>query len=335
MVVVNQKILSANEVLFGSLELGQGGLLRGDEGRKHALIAGNSWANPVVKVVESSFHDPWQSSLIENLIIDGNETGSGNRFVTGILLENVMHCMIRNVTIKNCEVGIHIRSYKGLWSECACLKHIRMENVKKGVVFTTTGPYKGYPNDPNKTYPGSEFCSAAFTSIEDVDIGLANYSDAVGIQVGGVQILTDPDPHGVDSYTTSVKPCDDVDPIDKNANPLLYATGITPYSSHIRARVRLGSLGGTGLKILNGKLYWAQAHLTVTKTGGSGGIGIDIQPHPVTNVKQDKAIWNNQFSTINNDVVIKGGFMLVVGPNIATPINPNNIVADIQTKTIP
>ncbi|MCL2642712.1 MAG: hypothetical protein FWD52_04290 [Candidatus Bathyarchaeota archaeon] len=108
-----------------------------------------------------------------------------------------------------------------------------------------------------------------------------------------------------------------------------------PYSSHFRARVRLGSLGGTGLKILNGKLYWAQAHLTVTKTGGSGGIGIDIQPHPVTNVKQDKAIWNNQFSTINNDVVIKGGFMLVVGPNIATPINPNNIVADIQTKTIP
>ena len=340
-------ILNENKTRDGTLTLGPpdeqstddyGELLQGEEGRKYILSPLNSSVNPVVRVY-GFIPEPKKSVLIENLIIDGGGLG-----VTGILLENVPHCLIRNVTIRNCEVGVHIRDRIGLWSECNVLKHIRMENVKKGIVFTTTGPHE-HPNDPTKTLPGA---SAAFTSIEDVDIGLADFSDSVGIQVGGTQLVNPFFNDPVDSYITTIQTEFGV-PIP-NTNPQKYTTVIMPYSSHIRARVRLGhNNGGTGLRVMNGYLHYAQAHLTVTKTGSSGGIGIDIQNHPVTNAKQDRVIWHNQFSTFgrdtsNNEIVTKGGFMLVVGSNIATPIsptlynassNPNGIHADIQIKTLP
>ena len=104
----------------------------------------------------------------------------------------VSEFMICNVTICNCDVGIHVRDFEGLWSECNTLKHIRMENVKKGIVFTTTGYY-------SDLCPGN---SAAFTTIEDVDIGLANDIDAVGIQIGGKQIVNNSDPLKNDSDET-------------------------------------------------------------------------------------------------------------------------------------
>jgi hypothetical protein len=300
----------------------------------------------MINVAESFVFDPVESAVIENLIIDGKNMPG----VTGILLQNVAHCMIRNLTIRNCEVGIHVRSYKGLWSECTNLKHIRMENVKKGIVFTTTGPYVWQIPNSNDTSLQAG-ASAAFTTIDDVDIGLKdNDSNAVGIQVGGTQIISN-DPGGIhDSLTTTIEN-EFGDPI-AGTNPQKYSTIIYPYSSHIRARVRLGNAGGTGLRIMNGMLYWAQAHLTVTKKGSSGGIGVDIQNHPVlldeygSAVKQDRVVWENQFSTFtgtgNNEVATKGGFMLVVDSNIATPVNPvlytpnnaNSIKADIQIKTI-
>ena len=343
-------VIHTNTSLSSTLELGvanqdSGDLLRGEGSRRVVLTAQNSLVNPVVRV-HCLLSKPIKSVVIENLIIDGG----GLPGVTGILLENVVHCLIRNVTIRNCEVGVHIRSYKGLWSEGNVLKHVCMENVKKGVVFTTTGPYKWNMDDP--PYPGSEFCSDAFTTLDGVDISLKdNDADAVGIQVGGIQITTDPDPNGVDTYTTDIKPCDDAIVLPSTN---LYATGITPYSSHFRVRVRLGSAGGAGLRILNGKLYWAQAHLTVIKEDGSpGGIGIDIPNHPVKVDKdrqperQDRVVWENQFSDFYmvdelEDGVITPkkyaslkGFMLVVGSNIATPISPLGIVADVQVKTLP
>jgi len=216
------------------------GLLYGAEGRKYALIVSNSNVNPVVKV-QSTWDNKDQtdfvrSALIENLIIDGYYLG-----VTGILLDNVGQCQIRNVTIKNCDVGIHLRSSTGFWSECNYLKHIRMENVKKGIVFTTTG---AHPTDANR--PGD---SAGFTTIDDVGIKLADQSGVVGIQVGGIQM-----------------PGDVNTPIN-----------IKPYSSRIKANVWLGeNYGGTGLKILNGEIKFAQAHLTVMGKSNGTGIGIDI-----------------------------------------------------------
>lgn len=310
MTVITQDMSLGNSLLMNSNSTND--LLQGVGGRKCVLSASSSVVNPVVKAPASNFWDFTKSALIENLIIDGKNYPS----VTGILLQNVVKCQVRNVTIRNCDVGIHVRCFNGRWSECNSLKHIRMENVKKGIVFTTTGKD---PNNPNG-YPGD---SAAFTLIDDVDIGLANYSDAVGIQIGGIQITNDPETN--DAFTGSFM---------ENGNTVTYNTIIKPYSSRIFAIVRLGSNGGTGLKIINGELKHAQAHLTVT--GPSNGVGVDIQNHPVTNLKQDKVIWYNQFSEFNSsDTVTKKGFMLVTsGIDVSNRIKPSGILTDIETKTL-
>jgi hypothetical protein len=298
--------ITQNTALSQSLEVNldsPADLLQGAEGRKYSIYALNNTVNPVVNV-RSNWLFPnlfAKSAVIENLIIDGQNLG-----VTGILLQNAVQCQIRNVTIKNCEVGIHLRSYFGLWSEVNFLKHIRMENVTKGIVFTTTGPY----TDP-VTGAGGPGDSAGFTTIDDVGISLANRPDAVGIQIGGIQ--TTNDPNGRDDVLT---------------------TTIKPYSSRIKANVWMGNQGGTGLKIINGELLFAQAHLTVT--GPPNGVGIDIQNHPITNTQQDRVVWYNQFSKFTgppgNDTATQKGFMLTTS-GINTPINPPNILTDIQTKT--
>ncbi|MCL5876981.1 MAG: hypothetical protein M1540_04120 [Candidatus Bathyarchaeota archaeon] len=266
--------------------------LCGADSKKYRIYATSSSANPVVKVQSNWLYpDPYSKSpVIENLVIDGQNQG-----VTGILLQNVVGAQIRNVTIKNCAVGIHLRSYYGLWSETNCIKHIRMENVTKGIVFTTTGPN---PDTP-ETYPGD---SAGFTTIDDVGISLANTNDAVGIQIGGIQISNDPYRNDVTSTT------------------------IKPYSSRIKANIWMGSQGGTGLRVLNGEVKFVQAHLTVS--GPSSGIGVDVSTN--------KAIWFNQFSTFSgsppNDSVTEKGFMLAT-TGIGTPITPSNAETDILTKS--
>jgi hypothetical protein len=271
-----------------SLLVNRNGSLNGSErlqglgGRSYVVSASSSAAIPVVKVQEEHFNPaqkPFtESAVVENLIIDGK--GYDN---TGILLENVCNCQVRNVTIRNCEVGIHIRNYDGLWSETNCLKHIRMENVAKGIVFTTTGPRPKY----EELCPGD---SAGFTVIEDVGIELAdNVSDAVGIQVGGTRLSGD-----------------------------VTNTRVAPYSGRIRANVRLGTNGGTGLKILNGELGYVQAHLTVHNVHNSpNGVGIDLQGFDPTTLQKYKPafdyrpVWQNQFTKIVNNNVVNKGFMLV------------------------
>jgi hypothetical protein len=321
---------------------GLGDLLRGVGGRRCVLSAANSTVDPVVRVF-GLISEPEKSVVIENLVIDGQNMvdGSGSG-VTGILLQNVPHCLIRNVTIRNCEVGIHIRSYKGLWSECNTLKHIRMENVKKGIVFTTTGPYKGWQNDPNTQYPGA---SAAFTTIEDVDIGLKDIVGAIGIQLGGVQIASVDDSEGIgDSLTTTLKPSDESVQIP-GTNPVEYKTNLNPYSSHIRATVRVGS-NGVGFKVINGLLHYAQAHLTVIGTQNGNGVGVDLQEVYNDNTKDtinypdgdnpDRVVWHNQFSKFSGqkhgDTADEKGFVLVTS-NISSlnRIKPSAAKTDIRT----
>jgi len=148
--------------------------LYGVGSKKYRVYAASSSANPVVKFQETwdyqtytAYYD--KSATIENLIIDGE-----NRGVTGIKLENVVGCQIRNITIKNCNVGVEIGNLYGAWSELTRLVHIRMENVNKGILFTSNGPGpEGFPGD-----------SAGFTVIDDVGIALANNDSAVGIQIG-------------------------------------------------------------------------------------------------------------------------------------------------------
>jgi hypothetical protein len=254
-------------------------LLQGAEGRKWAIIAGSSAANPLVKVQSTVFEGPDRfvhSALIENLVIDGNDQN-----VTGILLENVGQCQIRNVTIKNCDVGIHLKNVEGWWSECNFLKHIRMENVKTGIKFTGSQKISNYR-------PGD---SAAFTMIDDVDISLVNNSAAVGIQIGD----------GVDL--------------------------IKPYSSYLKASIKLGSAGGTGLKVLNGEFKFGLGHLTVM--GPSSGIGVFVDSNSSV-----RRIWRNQFSEYTSiqgqEIAIIGGFMLVTS-GISTPIQPSTAITDIRT----
>ena len=105
-----------------------------------------------------------KSAVIENLIIDG--TGSTN--ATGILLENGYNCYIRNVTIMNCDIGIKIRITGSNWSHANRFEHIRMINVKTGILFTGTSTNKDFSH----------------TIIDDVGISLTGDSNSIGIKVG-------------------------------------------------------------------------------------------------------------------------------------------------------
>lgn len=260
--------------------------LRGTGGRKYTVKAANNTVNPIITVEPTRYENVERydkSVVIENLVIDGDGKG-----VTGIMLDNVVASMIRNITIKNCDVGIHLHNHDGYWSECNCLKNIYMENVKKGILFTASGKH---PTEPDPAYPGD---SAAFTTVDNVSIVLDNSSTSVGIQVGD------------DAGLKFIK----------------------PYSSRIRASVLLGSNGGTGLKVTNGELQFGQSHLTVTRQDSGSGTGIDISMAISKLPSQGIIWRNqfSTFNSGNGNLV-SAGFMLVTS-NISTPINPSNAVAN-------
>lgn len=187
---------------------------------------------------ENIFTDWTKTAVIENLIIDGQ--GSTNAI--GIKLEDVYNYIVRNVTIKNFEVGIKLSATDKYdvvggnpvstggavrnFSEMHTIKHVRLENVKTGILFDT----------------GTGDGSFAFTKIDDVGIQLKNDSSAVGIQVGNT---TD----------TSVAIAH-------------------PYSSFMRAHVWIQSAGGTGLRLRRGEIKYGLTSLTVN--GPSNGYGADL-----------------------------------------------------------
>jgi len=126
-----------------------------------------------IMAVESNLPDRVAgSAVIENLVIDGNTDGGGSSFgvgTTGILLQNVYNCLIRNVTIMNCEVGIKVKLTDGFWSHGNRFEHIRMINVKNGIVFEGTSSARDF----------------SYTVIDDVRISLAGFlDDVVGIKIG-------------------------------------------------------------------------------------------------------------------------------------------------------
>jgi hypothetical protein len=166
---IKREVISIGEIKYVSdqytsstIPVGLDALLRGEGSKQHTVFATSASANPVLDVQEN--FGMWSlTAVIENLIIDGQNLG-----VTGIRLRNVYNCWVRNVTIKNCDAGIQIDVSDGKWSEYNHLKHIRMINVKKGILFTNAGTGD----------------SAGFTTIDDVGIALKNDSSAVGIQIG-------------------------------------------------------------------------------------------------------------------------------------------------------
>jgi hypothetical protein len=146
----------------------------GAAGSKQEVITRTSTGTDTIMKIASNFTDtpPFtRTAVVENLIIDGE----GYANTTGLLLENVGGAFIRNITIRNCDVGIHLRNVTGGWTEFNHLQHIRMENVKKGILFNTAG--SGDDGD------GDSF---GHSYIDDVSIALRNTAGAVGIQVGDV-----------------------------------------------------------------------------------------------------------------------------------------------------
>jgi hypothetical protein len=96
-------------------------------------------------------------------LIDGQDIQG----TIGIKLEDVYSCHLRNLTIKNCEVGIKLTALSQ-FSECNRIEHVRMIDVKKGIVFEK----------------GTGTGSFAFTNINDVGISLKQFTSSVGIEIG-------------------------------------------------------------------------------------------------------------------------------------------------------
>ena len=107
-----------------------------------------------------------ENAIIENLIIDGqNQPGT-----VGILLQNVYNCIIRNLTILNCDIGIKVENTGSYALQSNRIEHVRMSNVSQGIVFASAAGNSG---------------DFRFTVIEDVGIKLKNiYMGGVGIQIG-------------------------------------------------------------------------------------------------------------------------------------------------------
>jgi len=116
--------------------------------------------------VNSNESDVNSNAVIENLIIDGSDVAN----TIGIQLQNVSNCIVRNVTIMNCDVGIRVWISDASSANGNRFEHIRMINVKQGIIFA--GNSGGY----DKFY---------HTVIDDVGISIKqDHSNGIGILVG-------------------------------------------------------------------------------------------------------------------------------------------------------
>ena len=120
----------------------------------------------VVSVVSNLPSNMGRSAVIENLVIDcKNKSG-----MVGILLEDVSHCLVRNVTIMNCDVGIKVRltGSRGVYAQGNRFEHICLVNVKIGILFEGAVSARDF----------------SFTVVDDVGISLGGNLSDVGIKVG-------------------------------------------------------------------------------------------------------------------------------------------------------
>ena len=114
------------------------------DGSKGRVLYYTGLGNDVVVRVVSNAPSNLSCSgcVIENLIIDGaNKLG-----VVGVLLENVCGCLVRNVTIMNCEVGIKVRLTSGGGGSLFGnrFEHVRLINVERGIVFECASGVGGF-----------------------------------------------------------------------------------------------------------------------------------------------------------------------------------------------
>jgi len=262
-------------------------------GSKQHVIAGTGTIMKITQIFTDTQTPPLpqfsRTAIIENLIIDGQNQGG----TTGILLQDVSNSFIRNITIKNCETGIHLYNTGGMWTESNNLQHIRMENVKTGILFSTDGWYSDNPHLPGDSFGHSH--------ISDVSIALRDASDAVGIQIGNNKFVPG---HEKKPLATDV-------------------VAAKPYFSFINANVWLGLLGGCGVRLVNGELKHCLINIGVH--GRGTGIGLDISTATATNtlIKRQTPIEKNQTANPASNI---NGFLLYADgltQNIKNKTAPN------------
>lgn len=165
---MGSNVFYTSQELNNTYYLDRNGILKGGIGSKEITLTYTGSGNESIIKVHDNFGlgEYLKTATIENLIIDGSNATN----VTGILLEDVLNSQIRNVTIKNCSVGIKLTAttdVEQLWCESNRIEHVRMENVDKGIVFDR-GNGKG---------------SFGFTTIDDVGIALKDNASSVGIEI--------------------------------------------------------------------------------------------------------------------------------------------------------
>jgi hypothetical protein len=150
-------------VTTGTIVVPRNGLYTG-QGSKQTVIEYNG--TDVIMQVEANVPGGYfnESAIIENLVIDGNNAPDS----VGILLENVYGCYIRNLTIMNCAVGIKVKITGNNWSHANRFEHIRMIDVKTGILFEGTNTNNDF----------------SYTTIDSVLISLKNNSTDIGIKIG-------------------------------------------------------------------------------------------------------------------------------------------------------
>ena len=134
------------------------GLLTG-EGSKQTTIT--SQADTIIRLT-GNFSNPDKNALIQNLVIYGN----GNN--TAIKIEDACGTLIKNISIRNCDVGIKLTATGTCYDEATKIEHVRMTWVNTGIQFlkgTGTGSF-------NTTF------------IDDVGISLKDSPNLKGIEVG-------------------------------------------------------------------------------------------------------------------------------------------------------
>jgi hypothetical protein len=142
----------------------------GTTGSKQRLIKYQPQGDLVMMLVKSNLPNNLdRNAVIENLIIDGSNTPN----TIGVLLENVCNGLIRNITIKDCDIGIKVKITGNGKAFGNRFEHVRMINVKHGIIF------EGAENAKDFSY----------TTIDDVGISLAidqtpsSDKTAIGIKV--------------------------------------------------------------------------------------------------------------------------------------------------------
>jgi parallel beta-helix repeat protein len=147
----------------GTVVVPSNGRYSGDGSKQDTISYSGS---NVIMQIDSNSSDLNSNAIIENLIIDGQNQSN----TIGVQLQNVANCIIRNLTIMNCETGIHLWITGSNSMRGNRFEHIRMKNVKYGIVF-----------DGNTT--DKDF---SYTTIDDVQISMwkSYYPDATGILVG-------------------------------------------------------------------------------------------------------------------------------------------------------